>query len=408
MSTIEPFKAFRPDPALASQVACVPYDVVNASEARFLAGDNPCSYLRVIRPEIEMDPSTDPYTDEVYRRAGQKLSSFISDGILTQDDEPALYIYRLQMQGCSQTGIFGLTSVDEYDHGLIKVHEKTRADKERDRIRHILGAGAHTEPVFLTYRDEPNLTSLFMEQAVEEPLYDFTADDGIQHTVWKAENSGVIRDAFQKLPCLYIADGHHRAAAASSCRAMLRDQNPRHSGKEPYNYFLSVTFPHNQLRIMPYNRIVKSAPDGIDSVLNALKESSDLRKTGESSPQSRGEACIYVKGGWFSLQLCNGRQLPSDPVEALDVSLLHTTVLAPLFGIGDPRTDRNIDFVGGIRGTAELERLVNNGAAVAAFSMFPVPIEDLFAVADRQRCMAPKSTWFEPKLRSGLLVHKFI
>ncbi|NLF24684.1 MAG: DUF1015 domain-containing protein [Deltaproteobacteria bacterium] len=403
-----PFRAFRPHPDLASQLACVPYDVINTTEAKLLAGNNQYSYLRVIRPEIDLDPSHDPYSPEVYKLAAKNLTSFITKKILIQDPEPALYVYQLQMGDQVQTGLAGLTSVDDYDQGLIKLHEKTRVEKEQDRIQHITTCGAHTEPVFLTYRNDETLTSLLMAETAGDPLYKFEADDGIRHTIWRVKELEAIRAAFLRLPCLYIADGHHRAAAASSCRAKLRSENPGHQGDEAYNFFLSVTFPHNQLKILPYNRIVKRTPVDPEALFETLTKRFQMSETKHPSPSCRGNVCMYIGGRWYELLLLKSTPPPCDPVEALDVSLLQERILAPLFSIGDPRQDKNIDFVGGLRGTEELKRLVDDGTATAAFSMFPVPIEDLFTVADQGRCMAPKSTWFEPKLRSGLLVHKFV
>jgi len=380
---------------------------VDTLEAKTLAENNPYSYLRIVRPELEFMSGHNPYAEDVYRRARANLLAFIQNGTLIQEAEPSLYIYQLHREGHVQTGLAGLTAVDDYERGLIKIHEKTRVDKELDRTKHIITAGAHTEPVFLAYRDDPALTSLIMAETLAPPLYDFTSDDGVKHVLWKAAETQAIQEAFAALPYLYIADGHHRAAAALRCRGEMRSRNPAHQGHEPYNYFLSVTFPHHQLKILPYHRIVRGMSEDPSAVLTSLDLFFALAPTQDPSPPSKGRVCMFFQGRWYSLELLKDTPPPVDPVEALDVSLLYSRVLVPFFGIGDPRIDKNLDFVGGGHGVAELERLVKEGKAVAAFSLFPVSIQELFAVADQGGCMAPKSTWFEPKLRSGLLVHMF-
>lgn len=407
MAIVKPFKALRPRPEYASKVASVPYDVVNREEARTLAGENPYSFLRVIRSEIEFDDQTSPYAEQVYERARQNLNKLLTDSVLIQDQEPSFYIYQLQMDQHVQTGVVGCSSVDDYDSGRIKIHEKTRPDKEQDRIRHMITIGAHPGPVIIAYRNTSELHSLIEQGVSEKPLYEVTAEDGVVHRIWKTNQTAAFSQAFAAVPYTYVADGHHRTASASKCRIEMKKQNPEHRGDEPYNYFLSVLFPDNELQILPYNRIVKSSSIPDTEILDSLNEVFAVEKDASPRPDKKGETCMYLGGTWYKLSPKAGETLPSDPVEALDVNLLHKKALEPIFGIGDPRTDKNIDFIGGIRGTEELERLVDSGAARCAFSMYPVSIDELFQIADRNALMAPKCTWFEPKLRSGLLVHSF-
>lgn len=407
MAEIKAFRAIRPDTKYAAQLASVPYDVVNREEAKSLAKDKPLSFLRVIRSEIEFNDSVDPYSDEVYERAKENFLSFLSQGVLIQDEAPALYVYQLQMGQHIQTGVVGCSSVDEYESGLIKIHEKTRPAKEQDRIRHMLSLGAHPGPVFLAYKSSSKINSLIEKEIAESPLYELSAEDGVIHRIWKAKNSSAITKAFRSIDCTYVADGHHRAASACKTRNEMKNRNSSHQGDENYNRFLSVLFPHDQLRILPYNRVVRSTRLTSQEILDKLSSSFVVEENSQPTPRKKGDICMYLDARWYKLSSQVNESPKEDPVEVLDVSILQKKVLQPLFGILDPRTDENVDFIGGIRGTEELVRLVDSGAAVCAFSMYPVSIEELFSIADKGGQMPPKSTWFEPKLRSGFLVHRF-
>ncbi len=386
-------------PAAASAVASVPYDVVNAEEARALAAGNPLSFLHVTRSEIDLPPGTNPYDAAVYAQAARNLDELKRSAPLVVDDEPALYCYRLRMGGHEQTGLAGCFSVDEYDRGLVKKHEKTRRDKEDDRTRHITELRAQTGLVFLTYRARPAIDALTSRVCAGAPLYDFTAPDGVVHTVWQV--TGADRDAFVRefgaLDALYIADGHHRAASAARAREAL-------AGSGESGRFVAVAFPDSQMQILAYNRVVKDlgghTPASLVAAVGAVAPVSD----GQPVPSRKGEVSMYVDGRWYTIVL------PVPPAgtphaDTLDVEVLQRTVLGPVLGVGDPRSDKRIDFVGGIRGTGELEALVQSGRAAVAFSLYPVGIDDLLSVADAGGIMPPKSTWFEPKLRDGLLVH---
>lgn len=410
MATLRAFRGLRPKPELAAKVASVPYDVVNTEEARELAGNNPLSFLRVVRSEIEFPADTDPYGAEIYERAKRNLDALIKDGVLMRESEPSLYIYQLEMKGHVQTGVVGCCPVEEYRKDLIKKHEKTRPDKENDRTRHIRTIGAHAGPVFLTYKHQPQISSL-VEQEIgsQDPLYSFTATDGVRHTLWKAANPGALSAAFAEVPCTYVADGHHRIASAARCASEMQAENPKHGGDEPYNFFLSVLFPDNELQILAYNRIIHSLGKlSAEDVLAKLREVYDVTPDADPVPPAKGHVSMFLDGTWYGLTPKTGGQLPSDPVEALEVSMLARKVLVPIFGIEDERTDKNVDFVGGIRGTQHLEKLVNSGAAECAFSLFPTSVKELMQIADSSQIMAPKSTWFEPKLRSGLIIHRFL
>jgi uncharacterized protein (DUF1015 family) len=403
MSTIRPFTALRPLPANVDRVSGVPYDVVNTEEARQLAGDNALSFLHVSRAEIDLPPSTDPYSPQVYDRALENFNRLRRDAPLVVEDTPSAYFYRLTMGSHSQTGVAACYSVDEYDRGLIKKHEKTRRDKEDDRTRHISTLRAQTGPVFLTYRASTAIDAIADAVTAGAPLFDFEAVDRVRHAVWRVTGDDLeaLVAAFAELPCLYIADGHHRAASAARTRTHLRENFPGERHEEA-DWMLAVAFPDNQTAIMPYNRVVKDLNgQSAEALLAALRG----RVTpGVPRPSRKGEVSMYLAGGWYMLRL----EAPSgaaDVGSTLDVSLLQEQVLTPLLGIGDPRTDKRIDFVGGIRGTVELERLVMAGKAAVAFSMFPVGVDDLMRIADAGEIMPPKSTWFEPKLRDGLLTH---
>jgi uncharacterized protein (DUF1015 family) len=406
MSVIHPFRAVRPIVERAHKVASVPYDVVNTEEARTIAAHNPLSFLHVSRPEIDLPDGTNIYSDEVYARAKQNYQQLIDEGTLITEEEPSLYVYRQVMGNHSQVGVVAAFSVDEYDNDLIKKHEKTRKDKEDDRTRHILTLRAQTGPVFLTYRASAAIDALVDEAMKSEPLYDITADDGIRHTVWIANDANKLVEAFASVPALYIADGHHRAASASRSRSALRDENGKHDGSEEYNFFLAVAFPDNQLQILPYNRVVKDLNgQTTDEFLSEVKKVFDVSENANPSPDAPAKWSMYLNGKWYGLTLPTGFEKPSDAVAALDVSILQERVLDPILGIKDVRTDKRIDFVGGIRGTQELEKLVDSGKAAVAFSMFPTTVGDLISVSDAGGIMPPKSTWFEPKLRDALLIH---
>ena len=404
MASLQPFHALRPRPADAAAVAAVPYDVVNTDEARALAGGNPLSFLRISRAEIELPAGTDPYSREVYDRAAHNFD-MLKKSALVVDDAPSLYLYRLRVGTHEQTGVAGCYSLDEYDRGVIKKHERTRRDKEDDRTRHMLALRAQTGPVFLVYRARADVDRIVAEAARAEPLIDFEAGDGVRHTIWRidgADRDGLV-EAAGRIPALYIADGHHRAASAARARAEL------HAGASPGDgadgsTFLAVAFPDNRVRILPYNRIVKDLA-GLSpaAFLQAVGARFDLEK-GPATPAARGEIAMYFQGGWQTLR----PRVPPDRADAiasLDVSVLQEGLLAPVLKIADVRTDTRIEFVGGGRGTGELERLVDSGRAAAAFSLFPVAVGDLMAASDAGAIMPPKSTWFEPKLRDGLLIH---
>lgn len=408
MAIIRPFNALRPPAERAAQVAAVPYDVVNTTEARALASGNPWSFLHVSRPEIDLPDGTPIYSDEVYGKAATNFEQLKKECPLVSEETPSLYIYRLRMGAQEQTGIVACCSVEEYDQDIIRKHERTRRDKEDDRTRHILVLRAQTGPVFLTYRAQQKIDSLIAEAlAGNPPLYDFFANDDIHHTVWRVPTYDPLVAAFKEVPYLYIADGHHRAASASRARSELKDQGFGFIGNEEYNFFQCVLFPDNQLRILPYNRIVRDL-NGLSKVdlLAAIKEKFAITENASPSPTERGHWSMYLDGGWYGLELRDDAEKPSGAVESLDVSILQERLLDPILGIKDVRTDKRIDFVGGIRGTEELERLVQEGQAAVAFSLYPTTIDDLLKVSDAGQIMPPKSTWFEPKLRDGLLSHE--
>lgn len=407
MAVIRPFNALRPEASRAAQVAAVPYDVVNTEEARALASDNPWSFLHVSRPEIDLPDGTPIYSDEVYAQAVRNFDKLKGECPLATEATSSLYLYRLIMGDHEQIGVVACCSVDEYDRDIIRKHERTRRDKEDDRTRHILVLRAQTGPVFLTYRAQASIDALVTEALNENaPIYNFVANDDIHHTIWRVPNSDALVKAFADVPYLYIADGHHRAASASRARAELKEQRFSFIGNEEYNFFQCVIFPDNQLQILPYNRIVRDL-NGMssDEFLSRVREQFTV-SGGSSSPATRGNWSMYLKGSWHGLQLRDDSSRPAGAVESLDVSVLQDRLLDPILGIKDVRIDKRIDFVGGIRGTQELERLVNEGSAAVAFSMYATTIDDLLKVSDAGEIMPPKSTWFEPKLRDGLLSHE--
>jgi uncharacterized protein (DUF1015 family) len=407
MAKLYPFRALRPKPDAAARIAAVPYDVVSTAEARALANGNPLSFLRVSRAELDLPPSTDPYSDAVYERAAQNFET-LRHSALTLEAEASLYLYRLRMGSHTQTGLAACFSIDEYDRNIIKKHERTRRDKEDDRTRHMLALGAQTGPVFLTYRAAADVDGMIDRAACGPPLFDFQAIDGVHHTIWRV--GGGVRDAlvaaFDGIPSLYIADGHHRAASAARARTEVNSRGLAGTSLgdgADASTMLAVAFPHDQVQILPYNRSVKD--------LGGLSPGAFLKAVGERfdlspgpMPARRGEIAMYFDGRWQTLR----PRVPadgSDPIGALDVSVLQDQLLAPILQIADVRTDKRIDFVGGARGTGELEKLVDGGRAAVAFSLYPVGVADLIAVSDAGAIMPPKSTWFEPKLRDGLLIH---
>ena len=404
MAVIRPFRALRPPTDRAKEVASVPYDVVNTEEARSLAAENPLSFLHVSRPEIDLPEGTDIYSDAVYQKAAENFQRLVKDGTLEEESSPSVYLYRLIMGEHEQIGIVACCSVDEYDQDIIRKHERTRPDKEDDRTRHILTLRAQTGPVFLTYRPSRNVDMMVMETTMADAIFNFTADDGVEHTIWRVPDAVRFVQAFREVPFLYIADGHHRAASASRARAELREKNPAHDGDEEYNFFLAVLFPSDQLQILPYNRIVRDL-NGLskEDFLGKVKERFNVSEGAGASPQSPGNWSMYLDGKWYGLTLKSDPS--SDPIAALDVSVLQDNLLDPILGIKDVRTDKRIDFVGGIRGTGELETLVGEGRAAVAFSMYPTTVDELLRVSDAGGIMPPKSTWFEPKLRDALLIH---
>ncbi|MCK5844408.1 MAG: DUF1015 domain-containing protein [Victivallales bacterium] len=409
MSEFLPFHGLTPEPEKAELVAAVPYDVVNTEEAAALADGNMLSFLRIARPEIELEPGIDLHDDKVYAKAAENFKRLCETAPLMLDAGKHLYVYALRMGDHRQIGIIGAASTEDYKNDVIKKHEKTRKDKEDDRTRHVMTLRSHTGPVFLTYKDSPEVDAKVAEVMAEAPTFDFTAPDGIQHTVWRVDErrSAEIAVDFKCVPCLYIADGHHRAASAARAAEAMRTENPGHTGKEDYNYFLAVSFPASQLRILPYNRAVVDL-NGLDKNAFVDAVSAEFAVSAADSPETEcpGDIRMYLDGEWLKLE--PKFDLASlGVIESLDVSVLQDRMLRPILGIEDPRTSKRIDFIGGIRGAAELERVVDSGKMAVAFSMFPTTVEQLMAIADAGEIMPPKSTWFEPKLRDGLVCHNF-
>lgn len=410
MAEIRPFRCIRPNEEVASRVAALPYDVYDREEAKKVVEENPMSFLAIDRAETQFDDSVDVYAPQVYEKAKELLGKWQADGVLVEDRLECYYIYELTMNGRAQTGIVACASIDEYLSGVIAKHENTREDKEQDRIRHVDVTDAHTGRIFLAYRADTELSKLVELIKGTESLYDFVAEDGGGHRVWRVEDAGQIdkiKDRFEAIPKLYIADGHHRAASAVKVGLKRRAENPGYTGEEPFNYFLSVLFPDDQLMIMPYNRVVKDLNGNSKlEFLEKVNQCFAVQSLGAEAwqPEKPHQVGMYLDGEWYQLT-AKPECVPDDPVKGLDVSVLQDCLLEPVLGIKDPRTDSRIKFVGGIRGLGELERLVKEGAAVA-FAMYPTSIQELFAVADAGLLMPPKSTWFEPKLRSGLFIHK--
>jgi uncharacterized protein (DUF1015 family) len=409
MTTVRPFKAVRPDPKLVDKVAALPYDVMNSDEAREMTEGNPYSFLHVDKAEIDLDRGIDLYDPKVYEKAASNLNKMIDDKVFIQEEKPCLYIYRLTMDGRPQTGIVACTSIDEYLDGKIKKHELTRADKEADRIRHVDITNANTGPIFLTYRAMAEIDEIIEKWITEhDAAYSFVAEDDIKHEAWVVDCDECIlkiQSMFERNPALYIADGHHRNASAVKVGLMRREANPDYDRNAEFNFYLSVMFPHDQLRIMDYNRIVKDL-NGLtdDEFMNKLKEKFDVEQRDVGRPQKPHTFGMYMNKKWYILT-AKPEVIIDDPIEALDVSILQKQILSSLLGISDPRTDKRVDFVGGKRGLKELERRVDSGEMRAAFAMYPTSMEQLLSVADAEKIMPPKSTWFEPKLRSGMFIH---
>ena len=411
MAIIRPFKALRPQKGYEDKIAQLPYDVMNEAEAREMAKDNPNDFLYIDRAEINFEPGTDPHDAKVYKKAGEKLNELRENKALIQDENPCLYVYRLIREGRAQIGLAACVSVDEYNNNIIKKHELTREDKEQDRINHVIGCNAHTGPIFMTYKHKKAVDDIIGEIIKGEPVYDFTRADNVQHTVWViAEDAQIaaLQDAFADIENLYIADGHHRNAAAAKTAEIKKAQNPNHTGEEEYNYYLAVMFPENQLAIMDYNRLVKDlAGMTKDDFLEALQKDFTLEEAENlvaAKPDKPNTFAMYTDKKWYRLY---AKEVNADDIiESLDVSILQEKVLKPILKIGDIRTDKRIDFVGGIRGLAELEKRVDGGEWAVAFALYPTLITQLIQVADEDKIMPPKSTWFEPKLLSGLLIHE--
>jgi uncharacterized protein (DUF1015 family) len=407
MASVHPFRALRPAPDAAPAVSSVPYDVVTTEEARALVAGNPLSFLRVTRSEVDLPSDADPYSPAVYERARENFAWLSEKAPLLFDESPSLYFYRLRMGSHVQTGIAGCFSIDEYERDIILKHERTRRDKEDDRTRHIVTLRAQTGVVFLTYRALADIDAIAANVTSGDPLYDFTSPDGVQHTVWRTglDATAKLVDAFARIPALYIADGHHRAASAARARQDLRGRVGTTADTADANTFIAVAFPDNQVQILPYHRVVKDlAGQSPERFLSAVREAFPVRD-GEAMPTRKGEVSMYLAGRWYSVDLSGAAPEDDSRASALDVALLQRHVLERLLKIGDIRTDKRIDFVGGARGTRALEKAVDSGSAAVAFSMFPVTVTDLMAISDAGGIMPPKSTWFEPKLRDGLLVH---
>ncbi len=410
MSLIQPFTGLRPAAGRAAEVVAPPYDVLNTEEARARASGRPWSFLHISKPEIDLPPATDPYSPAVYAKGRENFDRMLKEGVLVRDASPCYYVYRITMGQHTQTGLVVAASVPDYESGRIRRHEFTRPDKEDDRVRQIDSLNAQTGPVFLTYRQSPSLDALVSRIVHDAPAVDVTADDGVRHVLWVVSSPATvanISDLFEEMPRLYIADGHHRSAAAARVAHARRNANPHHTGRESYNYFLAVAFPDSQMQILDYNRAVRDLNGlGRETYLTKLDAAFTVSAQDTAVKPSRaGEFGMYLKGHWYRLHIRPEHVPAKDPVKRLDVSLLQDNLLAPILGIGDPRRDKRIDFVGGIRGLKELERRVDSGEMAVAFSMFPTSIHDMMAVADAGEVMPPKSTWFEPKLADGLVSH---
>ncbi len=403
MAIIHPFKGWLPKPDKASEISCVPYDVINTKEALQMAQGKPESFLHVIRPEIDLPAGTPFNADEVYEKGAENLRNLLESESMLQDENQSFYIYQLETKDRKQTGIFTCVSVEDYDNDVILKHELTRPDKEDDRTRHILTQSAHAEPVMLTFRDTTDVSSLMEKEMITSPPFiEFQSDDGVWHRIWKMEAKADLSEAFSEIPKLYVADGHHRCKSASRAAEELREKHSTHPGEAEFEYFPAVLFPIDQMKILPYNRVIKSISE---NQFNQLKKQFTLSEGANATPAKKGDVSIYYAGHWYGMTLPQPKK--KDAVSSLDASRLQNSILSPIFDIKNPRTDANIDFVGGIRGTSELEKRVDQGDVDLAFSMYPTSIEELVHVSDEGLLMPPKSTWFEPKLRSGLIIHTF-
>jgi uncharacterized protein (DUF1015 family) len=410
MIKIRPFKALRPKEELVHQVACLPYDVMNTKEAAKMAEGNPNSFLHVTRSEIDFENLESPYSEKVYLKAKENLNQMIGDGILIEDEKPMYYLYRQVMEGRVQTGIVGCASIDDYMEGKIKKHEYTRHEKELDRINHFDCCDAHTEPVFLTFRTNKALKQIIQKWTENHsPVYNFQSEDGIQHALWPVDEDQIteqIKALFEKMEAVYIADGHHRTASAVKIGLKRREKYPAFTGEEEFNYLLSVVFPQEDLYIMEYNRVVKDLNGhSLEAFIEEVKKKFTLeKKEAPVQPDEKHSFGMYLEKQWYKLKAKKETYDETDVISQLDVTILQNYLLQPILGIEDPRTDKRIDFIGGIRGVKELERRIESDMALA-FSMYATTIEDLLSIADKGEVMPPKSTWFEPKLRSGLFVH---
>ena len=408
MIKIYPFKSLLPVPDKAGQIASQPYDVINTEEAREQAKGNDASFLHVVRPEIDFPAGTDPYSDAIYQKAADNLQQLVDNGSLNEESEPGLYIYRQIFQDRQQYGIVCCYDVQQYRDDQIKKHEKTRPDKEDDRTRHLTTCSAHAEPVFLSFNDTDDLNALIQQDAAGDPFINFTAEDDVTHSIWKVANPNAYVKAFEDVSSVYIADGHHRTAAGERAATQRQSENSDHNGSEEYNRVLSVMFPASQLKILAYNRVVSDLNDlSPEEFLEKLAKVGTVEATTNPVPGDSGQLCVYVGNSWYLFKFSAESIDYSDPINSLDVALLQSSILEPVLAVGDPRTDQRIGFVGGIRGTKELEKLVDSGEKAVAFSMYPTSIQQLIDVSDAGKIMPPKSTWFEPKLRSGLFVHRF-
>lgn len=410
MAIVKPFKGVRPKKEFVEKVACPPYDVMDRDEAKEMVKGNPYSFLHITRAEVDFPDNVDEHDEKVYEKANDNLQNFLKQGILFQDNKPVFYIYKQNWKGHSQTGIVAVTSCEEYDKGIIRKHEFTRKDKEEDRTKNILITKANTGPVFLTYRDHEEIVK-FIDDVIKnlEPEYDITDEKDVEHIFYVLKDDQLINKMekyFQNVDILFIADGHHRSASATNVWKIKKQQNKNHTGTEDYNFFLSVIFPAEQLRILPYNRVVKDLNNlSNEEFINKLKNIFNIEQNGKKEPEKKHEICMYLDNKWYTLSVKN-KYISDDPVDSLDVAILQNNVLDKILSISNPRTDKRVKFVGGIRGVSELENLVNSGNFKVAFSMFPTSIHDLIEVAAANKIMPPKSTWFEPKLRSGLVIHK--
>ncbi len=409
MARIEPFKGLRPAKNLAEKVASPPYDVINSREAKELAAGNDYSFLHIVKPEIDLEDGVNLYSDAVYNKASENFKRFIEEGTLVQDEEKHFYVYKQVWGAHEQIGLVAGASAQDYEDDVIKKHEFTREEKEKDRMRHIETLDANTGPVFLTFRHRDDIDALFAKAMDKAPEYDFDSGDGVRHIFWVIEDEDLnseIREAFKSVDYLYVADGHHRSASGTNVKIKRQKANADHTGNEEYNFFLSVIFPDNQMKILAYNRVLKTMNGNTkEELFKKIEENFEISETDKKAPESNLAFSMYMDKKWYMLKVKDGSYNKEDAVKRLDASILQDNVLNPIFGIENPRTSNDIDFVGGIRGTEELEKRVDSGECYLAFSLYPTTIEQLFDVADSGKTMPPKSTWFEPKLRSGLITH---